>query len=342
MSGILAGQVWLSDLTADLKPIAATLADIGNDDGTSIFPTYAYIAWRMGRSERQVQRWMDALVRMGLLVLIAPSGHRRAAEYRLVVEALPARARWKGPIGGQARAEKRRRKGDMVSPMTDPAMGDRVSPIPDRGKGDTMSPLADSAKGDIRDGSRVTSTTGMGDIHDSSWVTSTTESAPASLNDPSDDPSDDPLRETRDADAPRSLSLLPNPDQRARLRVEFDRLCAVYPRVEKTKRCWRLFFRLQPSEAVVESMLAMVEHQKRTVWGGLKPRYIPGLLTYLTDEQWTDEVSDVAPYSAEELAEARRLMGSLYLGRCPHGPPCASSDACLKAIAERQRRRARE
>ncbi|MGH9561986.1 MAG: helix-turn-helix domain-containing protein [Terracidiphilus sp.] len=67
MSGLLAGKVWLSNLRPQLKPLAATLADIANDDGTSIYPSVAYIAWRLGSSERSVQRGLSDLISLGAL-----------------------------------------------------------------------------------------------------------------------------------------------------------------------------------------------------------------------------------------------------------------------------------
>jgi hypothetical protein len=39
MSGFLAGKVWVSALGGHLKPLAATLADIANDDGSSVPPS---------------------------------------------------------------------------------------------------------------------------------------------------------------------------------------------------------------------------------------------------------------------------------------------------------------
>jgi hypothetical protein len=47
VSGLLAGKVWLSNLHRKLKPLAATLADIANEDGTSIYPSVEYVARRL-------------------------------------------------------------------------------------------------------------------------------------------------------------------------------------------------------------------------------------------------------------------------------------------------------
>ena len=97
MSGYLAGKVWFSALHPDLKPLAATLADIANDDGTSIYPSVAYVAWRLGVSTRTVQRGLSCLRDMGILVVVGngSGGRNQTTEYRLVKSKLPGRPSWK-------------------------------------------------------------------------------------------------------------------------------------------------------------------------------------------------------------------------------------------------------
>jgi hypothetical protein len=101
MSGFLAGKVWQSNLHPDLKPLAAALADIGNDDGTSIYPSVAYMSWLLGRSTRSVQQNLARLRDLGVLVVVdgGAGGRSKSTEYRLVESALPAREKWrKGAI----------------------------------------------------------------------------------------------------------------------------------------------------------------------------------------------------------------------------------------------------
>lgn len=96
MSGLLAGKVWQSALEPHLKPLAAALADIGNDDGTSIYPSVAYLAWLMGRSERSIQDGLAALRSGGVLVVIMQGGGRyRTTEYQLIEAKLPVREPWR-------------------------------------------------------------------------------------------------------------------------------------------------------------------------------------------------------------------------------------------------------
>lgn len=153
-----------------------------------------------------------------------------------------------------------------------------------------------------------------------------------------EDPSVDPLEEqTRDADASLVALNASEGDQRTILKARFDRIVAIHPRADKLKRAFKLFQKLNPTETLTDFIIADIERKKRSVWGGVEPRFIPGLHRYLEDERWTDDVSDIAPYSNAELAAARKVMGRRYLGRCPHTPACESIDDCLKTIAGKLR-----
>src|SRR5580692_12774166 len=100
MSDILAGKVWKSDLSGDLKPLAAALANSGHDDGTSLFPSIAYLAWKLSRSERTVQNWMRELKDLGVLIVLCNEngGRGRIPHYRLCEEKLPKRPEWKSAV----------------------------------------------------------------------------------------------------------------------------------------------------------------------------------------------------------------------------------------------------
>jgi hypothetical protein len=96
MSGLLAGKVWLSNLDRKLKPLAATLADIANDDGTSIYPSVEYVAWRLSSSERSVRAALSKLRRLGVLERIVKGGYGPGSmtEYHLLEAKLPPRPAW--------------------------------------------------------------------------------------------------------------------------------------------------------------------------------------------------------------------------------------------------------
>ena len=95
MSGYLAGKVWHSGLEAELKPLAATLADIGDDDGTSIYPSIEFVAWRLSRSRSAVEVGLRKLRAMGILIPVELGGGRgKPTEYRLIEKKLPTREPW--------------------------------------------------------------------------------------------------------------------------------------------------------------------------------------------------------------------------------------------------------
>lgn len=320
MSGILAGKVWLSNLAPHLKPLAAALADTANDDGTDIYPGVPYMAWKLGAHKRTVQFGMKALRDMKVLVLVAneKGGRGLRTEYRMDASALPARPAWSARSG----------KGEKSSSFIEVQKGG----VESLEKGDPESSKGCNLmhqKGESCD------TKGCNSMHER--VKSDAVSDPLSLNDPSVPVSDPSIEHTDRAEAlPFSLHETVT-DQVTVLRARFERVIAVYPRVEKKKRAWKIFQALNPTDALTEFILADIEKKKRTVWGGVAPQYITSLVNYLLEERWTDDVSEIAPYSGAELARARQILGSRFLGRCPHGGACESLDACLKTIADRER-----
>jgi len=107
VSGFLAGKIWQSDLDPELKPLAAALADVANDDGTSIYPSVAYMAWLLSRSERTVQTGLKALRAAGVLRVVKEGGQGagNTTEYRLVEEMLPTRVTWRDQRASEKGAE---------------------------------------------------------------------------------------------------------------------------------------------------------------------------------------------------------------------------------------------
>lgn len=97
MSGLLAGKVWQSALAPELKPLAAALADIASDDGTSIYPSVEYIGWLLGKTRRSVQMGLARLRKAEVLLVIGngKGGRSLSTEYRLIEANLPAREPWK-------------------------------------------------------------------------------------------------------------------------------------------------------------------------------------------------------------------------------------------------------
>lgn len=97
MSGLLAGKVWQSNLSSHLKPLAAAMADIANDDGSRVFPSVAYLAWLLGKGDRSVQNGLAELKSLGIIEAVAyeKGGRNHPTEYHLIESNLPYRAPWK-------------------------------------------------------------------------------------------------------------------------------------------------------------------------------------------------------------------------------------------------------
>jgi hypothetical protein len=98
VSGRVAGKVWHSDLKSKLKPLAACLADEGDDYGEGIYPSIGYTAWKLSVSERTVQRDMRELREMKVIEHVGLKRMRPRVFvpiYRLIVSNLPRRPPWR-------------------------------------------------------------------------------------------------------------------------------------------------------------------------------------------------------------------------------------------------------
>jgi hypothetical protein len=118
MSGLLAGKVWHSGLTAVLKPLAACLADEANNQGQNIFPSIGYLAWKLGISPRSVQRRMAELRQLNVICEVSKKQFGRifVPNYRLDVSKLPQRKPWSETRHGDASDMTSQR--DAVTPVT--------------------------------------------------------------------------------------------------------------------------------------------------------------------------------------------------------------------------------
>lgn len=139
MSKSLENQVWHSALDAELKPVAAVMADMGNDDGYGIYPSVAYIAWLLSRSERSIQTALKKLVQLGILdrVANAKGGRGLKPRYQLNADALPERPKWRSE-----------RKGAESAPFTVAPKGcneqqERVQSTSQKGENPAPDPLVD-------------------------------------------------------------------------------------------------------------------------------------------------------------------------------------------------------
>lgn len=67
MSVKVMAQVWELDLPQPLKLLMLALGDWADDQGGNVYPSMAYVAWKVGVSKRTAQRQMRLLERVGLV-----------------------------------------------------------------------------------------------------------------------------------------------------------------------------------------------------------------------------------------------------------------------------------
>src|SRR5262245_55822712 len=96
MSAKLAASVLESDLPAQLKFTAVTLALYANADVNRIIPSVGRVAWETGEDRSTIQRHLRALIRCGVVVPLTPrtGGRERTTRYHLDISACPIRPSW--------------------------------------------------------------------------------------------------------------------------------------------------------------------------------------------------------------------------------------------------------
>ena len=63
--------------------VLLAMADHANDQGESVYPSVARLAWKTGCSERHVQRAMTYLREKGILIKVAEPRYHRPTEYKI-------------------------------------------------------------------------------------------------------------------------------------------------------------------------------------------------------------------------------------------------------------------
>jgi DnaD/phage-associated family protein len=151
MSVRVMGAVWQLDLDATLKIVLLKLADNADDDGDNSWPSVGRIAHECGVAERTVQRSIQNLMKMGLLVMTRPADKARKlpSVYRVVTSAGKKLPKYRStpdstrqhqmdatgdkmtPVGSQVPHSREQvtltpRTGDTVAP--DPSMDPSVDP----------------------------------------------------------------------------------------------------------------------------------------------------------------------------------------------------------------------
>jgi hypothetical protein len=80
------GMVWDLDLPANKKFVLLAYADHADDEGGSVFPSLARVAYKTGYSRDQVRRISKELREANLMMLVEKATHNRPAEYKLTLE----------------------------------------------------------------------------------------------------------------------------------------------------------------------------------------------------------------------------------------------------------------
>lgn len=153
-------DVWRVKAPPHVAFVLVALADFADDDGGSIFPSVATIAWKTNYSPRQVQRTLSELRDKGVLIGERPAYGVQPPLYRLDLSKLPQKP---------ARPGRRSMGGDNMTPLTPVTPG-----------------------GDAGDTPGVTPATGRGDAGVRGGVTPVSPKPLVNRQEPSREPSLDP------------------------------------------------------------------------------------------------------------------------------------------------------
>ena len=102
MSGLLMGLVWGREIAGHPRDVLLAMADHAHDDGSSCYPSVPKLAWKVGISERTVQRIIGRMLESGVLELVAAARRHRPSEYAINLSALPAKAEFRGDRGDKS------------------------------------------------------------------------------------------------------------------------------------------------------------------------------------------------------------------------------------------------
>jgi 5-methylcytosine-specific restriction endonuclease McrA len=97
----------------------------------------------------------------------------------------------------------------------------------------------------------------------------------------------------------------PNPakaDDGAAQRERFDRFWTAYPRKTAKQDAMKAFARLNPDDALLDTILTALEkHKKSDQWTRDSGQYIPHPATWLNGKRWTDEMTTAQPRTAKTV-----------------------------------------
>jgi hypothetical protein len=164
-------RVWELDLPHARQAVLLVMADHGNDDGASIFPSAGLIGWKAGYSKRQVQRIIDGMEADGLLIRVADARGYRPTEYRIGWDAATEKPEYEASKKG------RKPRGDKMSPQvgrSDVAPDDGLIELEMSPQGATFSP----ERGDIQMSPRTLEPPGEPPTDEAADAASSSENGP--------------------------------------------------------------------------------------------------------------------------------------------------------------------
>lgn len=146
MSGKLMGQIYGLKLSPSKRDVLLAMAENANDDGSGCAPGVPFIAWKIGISERQVQRIQKALVTDKILIIVA-TPVRKAVEYRIDISAGTPKPAYvpRGKNKGDILSQKAPPKGDKMTQTDGDILSEKQGRVTSHGKDE-------NAEGDITTG----------------------------------------------------------------------------------------------------------------------------------------------------------------------------------------------
>lgn len=101
MSVEVMAMVWKAKVSRPQKFVLLCLADFGNDEGDSIYPSVNYIAWKTGYSETQTRDVLQDLAAAGIITTSIQASQYGTNQYKINLDRLPMRPPYKAPKKGR-------------------------------------------------------------------------------------------------------------------------------------------------------------------------------------------------------------------------------------------------
>lgn len=102
MSIEMMSRIWRYQWRPNELIVLLALADFADDDGSNVFPSMAYLAWKTGYQVRNVKRIVSSLRERRILRVVEPASRHRPVHYRIdLTHAVRKQPFERGNQGGQ-------------------------------------------------------------------------------------------------------------------------------------------------------------------------------------------------------------------------------------------------